>query len=391
MMDTLRILVTDDELGMRLGVERTLRDFRVMVPDVHEEVAFVVDQAETGEQAIEKIETHPPDILLLDHKLPGISGLEVLDRISRMHADLLTIMITAYASIETAVIATKRGAYDFLAKPFTPEELKSTVRKAAIRIVLARQARKLAEEKKQVRFQFIRVLGHELKAPLNAVDGFLQLIRNHTLGADVGAYDEIVGRCSVRVDHMRKLIVDLLDMTRIESGQKARDLSRVDVCEIARTSIETILPTAQPKNITIELHVDGPVTMTADRGEIEMILNNLISNAVKYNRDNGRVDVRISRSGQVVTIAVADTGIGMSREETARLFGEFVRIKNAKTRSILGSGLGLSIVKRLAMLYDGNATVESEPDIGSTFTVVLKDSPALPPSAVPAATTMSEA
>lgn len=391
MMDTLRILVTDDELGMRLGVERTLRDFRVMVPDVHEEVAFAVDQAETGEQAIEKIATRPPDILLLDHKLPGISGLEVLDRVSGMHAELLTIMITAYASIETAVIATKRGAYDFLAKPFTPDELKSTVRKAAIRIVLARQARKLAEEKKQVRFQFISVLGHELKAPLNAIDGFLQLIRNHTLGGDVGAYDEIVGRCSVRVDHMRKLIVDLLDMTRIESGRKSRDLGTVNLCEIARTSIETILPTAQPRSITIELHADGPVTMTADRGEIEMILNNLISNAVKYNRDNGRVDVRISRSGQLVTIAVTDTGIGMSKEETARLFGEFVRIKNARTRGILGSGLGLSIVKRLAMLYDGNATVESEPDVGSTFTVVLKDSPGLPPSAVPAATTMSEA
>ena len=300
-------------------------------------------------------------------------------------------MITAYASIETAVVATKRGAYDFLAKPFTPDELKSTVRKAAIRIMLARQARKLAEEKRQVRFQFIRVLGHELKAPLNAIDGFLQLIKNHTLGGDVGAYDEIVGRCSVRVDHMRKLIVDLLDMTRIESGQKSRDLGTVDVREIARTSIETILPTAQPRNIAIELHADGPVTMTADRGEIEMILNNLISNAVKYNRDNGRVDVRVDRSGQVVTIAVTDTGIGMSKEETAKLFGEFVRIKNARTRSILGSGLGLSIVKRLAMLYDGSATVESEPDVGSTFTVVLKDSPGPPPSAVPAATTMNEA
>lgn len=389
-MDTLRILVTDDEPGMRLGAERTLRDFRVIVPDVNEEVAFVVDQAETGEQAIEKITSQPPDILLLDHKLPGISGLDVLDRVSGMHAELLTIMITAYASIETAVTATKRGAYDFLAKPFTPDELKSTVRKAAIRITLAKQARKLAEEKKQVRFQFIRVLGHELKAPLNAIDGFLQLIKNNTLGGEIGAYNEIIGRCGARVDHMRKLIVDLLDMTRIESGQKARDLGTVDVREIARTSIETILPTAQPRNITINLHADDPVSMTADRGEIEMILNNLISNAVKYNRDNGRVDVRIARSDPIVTIAVADTGIGMSREEAAKLFGEFVRIKNARTRSILGSGLGLSIVKRLAMMYDGSAEVESEPDVGSTFTVVLKDQPESPETPAHSATTTKE-
>lgn len=372
-MDTLRILVTDDEPGMRLGAERTLRDFKVLVPDVHEEVRFVIDQAETGEDALKRIEAQPPDILLLDHKLPGISGLEVLDRISGTHSDLLTVMITAYASIETAVVATKRGAYDFLAKPFTPDELKSTIRKAAIRIVLARQARKLAEEKRQVRFQFIRVLGHELKAPLNAIDGFLQLIRNRTLGPGIEAYGDIINRSLTRVEHMNKLIVDLLDMTRIESGHKSREMTSVDIREAARTSIETIQPTAQPRNISIHLHADEPVTMTADRGEIDMILNNLISNAVKYNRNDGRVDVRLSKAGGIVTIAVSDTGIGMSKEEAAKLFGEFVRIKNAKTRSILGSGLGLSIVKRLAMMYDGSASVESQPDVGSTFTIVLKE------------------
>ncbi len=109
--------------------------------------------------------------------MPGISGLEVLDRLADMQTDMLTIMITAYASIETAVSATKRGAYDFLAKPFTPDELKSTIRKAAARLILAKQARKLAEEKQQVRFEFIRVLAHELKAPLNAVAGYLELIQ----------------------------------------------------------------------------------------------------------------------------------------------------------------------------------------------------------------------
>jgi two-component system, sensor histidine kinase and response regulator len=386
-MDTLRILVADDEPGMRLGAERTLRDFRVLVPDVHEEVKFVVDQAETGEEALEKIKVRAPDILLLDHKLPGISGLDVLDRIGGMKLDLLTIMITAYASIETAVVATKRGAYDFLAKPFTPDELKSTLRKAAIRVVLAKQARKLAEEKRQVRFQFISVLGHELKTPLNAIDGYLQIMLNHTAGTSIEAYDQMANRCLVRVEHMRKLIADLLDMTRIESGQKSREMTVVDVREAARNSIESLMPTAQSRQITIAMHSEQPVTMTADRGEIDMILNNLVSNAVKYNRDSGRVDVSLSKSGDLVTIKVADTGIGMSKDEAGKLFGEFVRIKNARTRSILGSGLGLSIVKKLAMLYEGSARVESEPDVGSTFTVVMKDLPATRRPQTRAATT----
>jgi signal transduction histidine kinase len=372
-METLRVLITDDELGMRLGVVRTLRDFTVRVPDVNDEVAFAVSEAETGEQALEAIEKNPPDILLLDYKMPGISGLEVLDAVSGKHGDMLTIMITAYASIETAVTATKRGAYDFLAKPFTPDELKSTIRKAAARLILAKQTRKLAEEKRQVRFEFIRVLGHELKAPLNAIEGYLQMFKDRSLGNDPVAYDEGIGRSMIRIDGMRKLIADLLDITQLESGRKNRKLAPVDVGEIARTAIEGCAAQAAERNIAIQLTAASPISMNADRGELEMILTNLVSNAVKYNRDGGRVDVGLRKDGGQVSIAVSDTGIGMSEEEAAKLFGEFVRIKNEKTRNILGSGLGLSIVKKLAQLYGGDATVTSKPDVGSTFTVVLND------------------
>jgi signal transduction histidine kinase len=373
-METLRVLVTDDELGMRLGVSRTLRDFLVRVPDVNDEVAFSVCEAETGEQALEIIERDPPDILLLDYKMPGISGLEVLDRLAAKPGDMLTIMITAYASIETAVTATKRGAYDFLAKPFTPDELKSTIRKAAARLILAKQTRKLAEEKRQVRFEFISVLGHELKAPLNAIEGYLQMFKDRSLGGDPTAYDEGIDRSMIRIDGMRKLIADLLDVTQIESGRKNRQLVQVDVSECAKASIEAFAAQAAERNITLELEAVSPALINADRGELEMIFTNLISNAVKYNRDGGRVDIGVRKDGGQVVITVSDNGIGMTEEESQKLFGEFVRIKNEKTRNILGSGLGLSIVKKLAQLYGGDATVASKPGVGSTFTVVLNDS-----------------
>lgn len=372
-MDKLRVLVTDDEPGMRLGVSRTLRDFTVRIPDVDGDVAFAVEQAETGEAALEIIERSPPDILLLDHKMPGMSGLDVLDRLAGMSLDMLTIMITAYASIETAVTATKRGAYDFLAKPFTPDELKNTVRKTAARLILAKQARRLAEEKRQVRFQFIRVLGHELKAPLNAIDGYLQMIKDRTLGDDLSAYGESVERSMVRIEGMRKMIADLLDMTQIESGNKNRRLETVDLAAVARLAAETLAPQAAAREITMEIHGDPSLVMTADRGEMEMIFNNLLSNAIKYNRQGGRVDATLSKANDRVTIQVADTGIGMSGDEVERLFGEFVRIRNEKTRDILGSGLGLSIVKKLATLYGGETQVESRPGEGSTFSVTVRD------------------
>ncbi|MFW6161950.1 MAG: sensor histidine kinase [Planctomycetota bacterium] len=372
-METLRVLATDDEPGMLMAVERVLRSFTVRGPDVETEVGFTVEKATTGEEAVARIEADRPDILLLDYKLPGMSGLDVLEQVATREDEMLTIMMTAYASLETAVTATKRGAYDFLAKPFTPDELTNTVRKAASRLLLAQQARRLAAEKRQVRFQFISVLAHELKSPLAAIEGYVRLCRDRSAGDDQAAYDQMLDRTLVRVEGMRKLIFDLLDLTRIESGQKKRSFDDVDLREVAETAIENVLPEAGQRDITVELHMDEPVTMTADRGEIQIVLNNLVSNAVKYNRDGGRVDVTIDRQDDAVRIRVADTGIGMTDEEAAKLFGDFVRIKNEKTRNILGSGLGLSTVQKLARLYDGEVSVESEPDVGSTFTVLLRE------------------
>jgi two-component system sensor histidine kinase/response regulator len=371
MGEQLRILAVDDEPGMRTGIERALRRFSVTLPDLEGEVAFALETVDSGEAALAHIDARPPDILLLDHKLPGMNGLDVLHELAEGKRDILTIMITAYASLDTAIAATKRGAYDFLAKPFTPEELKAAVRKAAKHLLLQRQARRLAEEKRQVRFQFISVLGHELKAPLAAVEGYLNILRDRSAGENPAVYQQAVDRSLVRLQGMRKLILDLLDLTRIESGNRKRELAMLDVCEVAKSAIETLIPDAAAKQVTVELATPGPVPMRADRGDLEMIFNNLVSNAVKYNRQGGRVRVAVEGQTGSVRIAVADTGIGMTPQETAQLFREFSRIKNPQTRNILGSGLGLSILKKVAALYGGEVQVQSEPGAGSTFTVLL--------------------
>jgi len=371
-MTTLSVLVVDDEAGMRTGVARALRGVTVRVPEVEDAVDFDVAQAASGEEALEAIAHRLPDVLLLDHKLPGLSGLDVLERIGGEDRGVLTIMITAYASLETAIAATKRGAYDFLAKPFTPEELRATLRKASRHLLLARQARRLAEEKRQVRFEFISVLAHELKAPLNAIEGYLNIFRDRSAGEDPGTYEHMLDRCRIRVEGMRKLIFDLLDLTRIESGQKRRDFTELDLRELAAAAAEAFAPQAAERRVTIALAAGGPVRLAGDRGEIEIILNNLLSNAIKYNRDGGRVDLAVAEDGPFATIRVADTGIGMTPQEAARLFQDFVRIRNPKTRDILGSGLGLSTLKKLAQLYGGEVRVDSTPDVGSTFTVLLR-------------------
>jgi two-component system sensor histidine kinase/response regulator len=370
-VDILHILIVDDEYGMRRGAERALRDITVSLPDINGEVRFDIRTAATGKELEEKMSEGPTDILVLDHKLPDTTGLEILDRLGKSSLDLLVIMITAYASLDTAVAATRRGAYDFLAKPFTPEELRGAVRKAARHLILQRQARRLADEKKQVRFQFVSVLAHEMKSPISAIEGYLQMMRERSVGDKLEDYDHMLDRCLLRIEGMRKMIADLLDLTSIESGQRQRTLVAIDLADVASQTVENVKAEAERREISIQLNVMNGMTINGDRTEIEMIFNNLISNAVKYNRDRGRVEIKVDMSCDEIRIHVEDTGIGMTQEETQRLFSDFSRIKNEKTRHILGSGLGLSTLKKLVTLYNGEVAVKSKPDVGSIFTVTL--------------------
>ena len=257
---------------------------------------FVTDHAATGEEALEKIRATPPDILLLDHKLPGISGLDVLDQVVSGQPDILAIMITAYASLETAVAATKRGAYDFLAKPFTPEELRNAVRKAAGRMIVTRQARKLAQEKRQVA---LRVhLGPGARAEGAALRR--RRLPAHPQGPAARPDPAALRPHARPLPHPRRADAQAdprparPDAHRV--GPKKRELVELDLVEVARAALEIVAAEAKARNITLDSTRPRPLKLTADRGEMEMILNNLVSNAVKYNRDGGRVDVTLSTS-----------------------------------------------------------------------------------------------
>ena len=220
MAERLRVLVVDDEEGIRLGIGRVLEKFVASFPDIAAEISYEVEAAATGEEAVERLRQAPPDILLLDLKLPGIGGLDVLREARNLDPPVLTVMITAYASVTAAVEATRSGTFDFLPKPFTPTEIKSAVRRASRDLVLSRQAKKLAADQRRTRFELIRVLVHELKAPLGAVEGYLSSILDGVI-SDEETLRRVVTRSIARIQGMRQLILDLLDVTRLEAGMKA--------------------------------------------------------------------------------------------------------------------------------------------------------------------------
>lgn len=370
-MQKLKVLVVDDEPGICSGVKRILGKFTVSYPFMDEDRGFEVFEAYTGEDAIELIKKDPPDIVLLDNKLPGIQGTEVLDYINKNHREIVVMIITSYASLELAVKATEKGAYDFIPKPFTPQELKSSMEKVTKHHFLQGMTQRLNKEGKEVRFQFLSVLSHELKSPLNAVEGYLKIMEERQAGDQISQYDQIIERALQRINGMRTLIMDLLDLTKIQSDEKEKQFEHVNLLDITKNAIETVSPYAIQKDVELNLHAEEDITFYGDPNDMEIVLNNLISNAVKYNYKEGKVDVNLEKDIDQITIKVSDTGIGMKQEETSKLFNEFVRIKNEKTRNITGSGLGLSIVKKVINLYNGDIQIDSTPEKGSTFTVIL--------------------
>ena len=372
-IEILHLMVVDDEPGMRDAVERTLDGYVHQVKENATSVGFRLSQAASAEQALQLFEQAKPDILLLDHGLPGVSGISLLQTIRNDVPDILVIMITAYGTLENAVRATKLGAFDFLAKPFTPDEVRSAVCKAVDHIVLQRQSRRIANERRRIRFEFLTAIVHELKTPLAAVQGYLRLLQEPEPESGGMDHQHMIERSLTRLDGMHTLIYDLLDLTRIESGQKKRQLAQVDITRIAGKACAGIVPAAEALQITVNLETSAPVGMLADAEEVEIIINNLVSNAVKYNRPGGSVSISCKRREDRVVISVSDTGIGMTAAELGSLSGEFSRIRNSRTAGIPGSGLGLSIIRSLASRYDGTVDIASEPEVGSTFTVTLLD------------------
>jgi signal transduction histidine kinase len=370
-MAVLKVLVIDDEPGIRSGVSRILNNFHVTYPFMDEDYSYEVTEAATGEDGIEILERDMTDILLLDNKLPGIQGVDVLEYIRKRNYDIVVAMITSYASLDVAIRATHDGAIDFIPKPFTPQELKSSIENITKQQYLKRITHKMKQEGKKIRYQFLSVLSHELKAPLNALEGYLRMMQEKQAGDRIEDYATPIERSLQRIQGMRNLIMDLLDFTKIRLERKEEKIQEINLAKQASAAVVTVQPFAIQMDVTINLELRSDVIIMADPDDMEIVFNNLISNAVKYNKPGGRVDIIIDSSEKEAILTFSDTGIGIDKSEIENLFAEFVRIKNEKTRNISGSGLGLSIVKKVVELYHGSINVESTPDVGSVFSIRL--------------------
>ena len=489
-LDEIHILVVDDEKIIRDGAERILSKEK-----------WKVKTAENGERGLELIKSDDFHILLLDLMMPGIRGMEVLKKVQEVNQDLLVIVITGYATVENAVEAMKNGAYDFIPKPFTPDQLRIVVRRALEKLSLKREAELLRLEREkslqdianeksrtltiinymadgvlvtdkngfivlnnpavtrmlgleeksplgkhlsdwtdnedftqtvekvlsmkganssqgisqelawgnppktyfmahsapvrneqgevlgsvtilnditwfkeldQMKSDFVDMVSHELRSPLSSIRQQVSLLVDGLVGEINKKQNQILSRVQKRIDGLIGMINNLLDLSRIEAGRLVQQREKIVLPDIIESVVELIAPEAQTKGLKIEINLDSQLLpIYADRQSMETVFTNLIANAVKYNREEGKVIISAQNRGEFIEIKIGDTGVGLSKADLPRIFDKFFRIRTEYTRKVVGSGLGLPLTKAIIEAHLGSIKVESEPEKGTEFTVLL--------------------
>ena len=372
-MSTARILVIDDEVGMREGCRRALTPH-----------GYQVSIAEHGAEGLRTLHAEAVDLVLLDAMMPGMSGLELLGRIREYDPDLVCIMITGYATVDLAAQAMKQGAHAFLAKPFTSDELLAVVQRGLQdrqESLIAKQQKEQEEqdfELKRVRQEiakldaiesrFMLVLVHELRNPAGVIKNYLQLMRGGYVDDD--EWDDYLEHLDLRASQLLNMLDDLLELAHLKKERDPSDLVPVAVADILGEVVGQFRKLAESKGLVIEERIEARPILMAQPAHLRSLWTNLIDNAVSYTLE-GKISVALfEKDGQMVT-QVADTGIGLSAEEVARVFQEFYRSEAAKELRLLGTGLGLPIVEQIVKFYQGTVALDSIPGQGSTFTVTL--------------------
>ncbi len=374
-----RILVIDDDQDMCAACQRILS-----------RQGLLVDTATRGEEGLRRIESDGYDVVLLDVMMPDANGIDLLAPIRARDPHLVCVVVTCLATTDVAVRAIKEGAYDFITKPFTPDDLLLVVRQALERRHLAKEAerlarieeeaKRLAEEKARLeavdhtRIECIRLITHELRAPIAAIQSYLNLILEGIVPQE--QLMTVIAKAELRARQQLELIADLLEWSRVKEAPMPKEagLSRLDTA--LEDVVEQFEAQAAEKHLQLGVEVSGDIPpVRAGPEALKSVWTNLVGNAIKYTPDGGSVQIRLACHDGHVVGQVSDSGIGIPEEARPRLFTEFFRAKNAKAFCKQGTGLGLAIVRQIIEGAGGRIEVDSEVGRGTvvTFTLPLAD------------------
>jgi signal transduction histidine kinase len=368
--------------------EKEIRDF--LSKAITRMGGFHAELAESGEEALQKIEKEPFDLVLTDLKMPKMDGLQLITEIAKSKPETLTMMMTGHGTIDSALEAMKRGASDYLMKPLNLDELIVRIGKVLdekqrfVRLKdFADQLERTNQELRKIdsmKSEFVSVASHELRTPLAAIKNAVQLMLTGKTGEINENQEKFLSMAERNINRLTNILNDLLNLSRIESGKIELNFENIRLKEIIELTASFLKPHADGKSIQIdvEVHEQLPVVY-GDQEKIEQILTNLIGNAIKFTPEGGKIlitAIPLSKDqkggyGDRVAVSVKDTGIGIPPEHLDAIFEKFHQVEGSLHRSVSGTGLGLAITKGLVEAHQGKIWVESELEKGSTFTFTL--------------------
>ncbi|MYN08186.1 hybrid sensor histidine kinase/response regulator [Pseudoduganella aquatica] len=387
--EAIRILIADDELAQMRALCDTLSQYgyETVGCSSGEAALRLMQAAESGGQRFQ--------LLLADLMMPGLDGIAVVQAARAIDADLACVIMTGEGSIGSAVQAMQVGALDYVLKPFRVSailpvlaraletrklrimnaSLELRLREHAVQLVRINEelqaARLQADRANEAKSAFLSNMSHELRTPLNAILGFSQILSSEQLPSTAAQKKQFAGNILQASRHLLRLINDILDLAKVESGALTLEPEQVPLAHVLQECRTLVDPLARLRGVEMRMAVPEQASVTADRVRLKQVLINLLSNAIKYNRDHGSVTVHCTEiDTERLRVSVQDTGAGLSEAQLAAMFQPFNRLgQEGGTQE--GTGLGLVMTRHLVEKMGGELGVVSTPGLGSTFWLAL--------------------
>jgi signal transduction histidine kinase len=346
------VLVVDDEMGPRESLKMILNPY------------YIVHTADRGSQAVEMLRQYPVDLVTLDLKMPGFTGINVLEKVKQHDPDIEAIIITGYGSLDTAIEGLRLGAFDYISKPFDVNHILSLVRRGLER----RQAK---ARLRQVKSDFLSNVSHELRTPLSVVVGFVYLLLNQVIGKLSDEQQRVLETVYRNSEELLELIDNVLWMTSLNAGEAGATIEKFDAQDVVTETLKRYEKPVREKGLRLNVQMaEASLPMVSDRAKIERVLQNVVNNAVKFTSE-GEITVRVQPSAdrKSVDFEIIDTGTGIDENKIDSIFEPFHQADNSPQRAYSGLGLGLTVARRMVELIGGKLEVSSKPGVGTRVTM----------------------
>lgn len=351
------LLIVDDEKGVLDLCERSLREYRVF-------------KAGSCAEALKVYSRESIDLVLTDVLMTGESGIDLLRQIKGLNPNAAVIIMTGYSEKEVILTALKEGADDFISKPLNLLQLKSSVEKTLCR---KRLQEELANLKKldRLKSNFLSIISHKLRTPITSISLFLQNIEQGTYKPGDETFRKNARLINGEAAYLDRLVDDLLAFSQVMVGSDGLNLENCHLDGIVADVLKNAAGTQNKPGVEMDFKPKTLPAMKLDRPKITFAIQQIIDNAFKFSGEVGRITISFRRADDRVGVVVADSGVGISREELGKVFEKFYQIDPDNTGQVRGFGLGLFYAREFVMQHGGNLCIESEPGLGTTVTMML--------------------